>query len=232
MVIDIMHNPGGSPDYADAIYSHISPQPYQVLHVVWKPNLYILSDTYFQLAVAEANHADANTIAFYRAQYDQVNAAYLQGAALTPPFPQLGTTDLRDPAKDGMGHILAYSKPIMLLADDQSVSAADAFAAEFQDNQRGIVFGIRTDGGGGNVVRAPAGTYSQGQTGVEANLNVRNHIVNVPGYPPAPYFDNIGVQPDIVADLMTKANLLNGGATFSQAMVAAITRYLEQQPGK
>jgi len=232
LVVDVMHNPGGSPTYADTIYSYLSTQPYQQLQVVWRPNLYLLSDTYFQLAQAEASHADPAIIAFYQNMFQQVEAAYAQGKDLTVPFPQLGTTVVRDPARDDQGNIIAYTKPIMLLTDDQSVSAADAFTAIFQDNQRGIIFGIRTNGGGGNASKIPMGVYSRGMTGAEINLNVRNHIVNVPGYPPTQYFDNVGVQPDIVADLMTKENLLNNGASFSQAMVDAITTYLQQPKAK
>jgi C-terminal processing protease CtpA/Prc len=232
LVVDVMHNPGGSPTYADTIYSYLSPQPYQQLQVVWRPNLYLLSDTYFQLAQAEASHADPATVAFYQNMFQQVEAAYTQGADLTLPFPQLGTTVVRDPARDDQGNIIAYSKPIMLLTDDQSVSAADAFAVQFQDNQRGLIFGVRSNGGGGNASQIPVGAYSRGMTGAEINLNVRNHIVNVPGYPPTPYFDSVGVQPDIVADLMTKENLLNHGESFSKAMVNAITSYLQQTKGR
>ena len=52
------------------------------------------------------------------------------------------------------------------------------------------------------------------------------------GYPPTRYIDNVGVQPDIFADLMTKENLLNQGKSFSQSMVDAITAYVRQQGGK
>jgi hypothetical protein len=54
----------------------------------------------------------------------------------------------------------------------------------------------------------------------------------VPGYPPTRYIDNVGVQPDIFADLMTKDNLLNQGRPFSQALVDAITAHVRQQGGK
>jgi C-terminal processing protease CtpA/Prc len=226
LVVDVMHNPGGSPTYADTIYSYLSPQPYEQLQVVWRPNLYLLRDIYSQLVQAEASHADPATNAFYWNMFQQVGAAYAQSADLTPPYPQLGTTVVRDPARDDQGNIIAYTKPMMLLTDDQSVSAADAFAALFQDNQRGLVFGIRTNGGGGNVWQNLVGVYSRGIASAEINLVVRNHIVNVPGYPPTRYIENVGVQPDIVADLMTKENLLNNGASLSQTMVAAITNYL------
>ena len=232
LVVDIMHNGGGSSTYGDAIYSYLSPQPYQQLQAVWRPNLAYLSQVSAQLEQAKASHADPEIIAFYQIMLQQTQAAYTQGADFTPPYPLIGATALRDPAKDNQGNVLAYTKPIMLLTDDLTVSAADAFAALFQDNQRGIIFGIRTNGAGGNNFGLPAGAYSQGVAGAELNLNVRNHIVNAPGYPPTRYFDSVGVHPDVVADLMTKENLLNQGVTFSRTMVAAITNYIQQQNHK
>jgi hypothetical protein len=232
LVIDIMHNPGGSQTYVDELYSYISPQPFEQLHFVWRPTLYVLADLYVQMADAETNHADPATVAFYRNMYEQVEAANKQGADLSPPFPAIGITDLREPARNAQGSVAAYTKPIMLLTDDVSVSAADGFAATFQDNRRGINFGVRTNGGGGNAEQFPAGVYSGGFAGSEVNLAVRNHFLNVPGYPPTRYIDNVGVQPDIFADLMTKDNLLNQGRPFSQAVVDAITAYVRQQGGK
>jgi hypothetical protein len=232
LVIDIMHNPGGSPVYGDAIYSYLSPQPYQQLQAIWRPTLLFLYQTSMQLAQAVAMGADEGTIAFYRTMLQHARTAYMQGAEFTPPFPLIGATAMRDPAKDSQGRVIAYTKPIMLLTDDISVSAADAFAAQFQDNGRGIIFGIRTNGAGGIATGLPVGAYSQAQTSAEVSLIVRNHNVNAPGYPPSQYLDSIGVQPDIPADLLTKENLLNHGASFSRAMVAAVTNYVQQQNRK
>jgi C-terminal processing protease CtpA/Prc len=222
LVVDIMHNPGGSPPYGDKIYSYLSPQPYRQIQLAWRPTLLFLNQISSDLARAVAMGDDA-AIAFYRTKLEQSQAAYRQGAELTPPFPLDGATLMRDPANT------AYTKPIMLLTDDFSVSAADAFAAQFQDNQRGIIFGIRTNGAGGIGGPFPVGAYSQGTTSAELSLIVRNGAVNAPGYPPSPYVDSVGVQPDITADLLTKENLLNHGASFSQSMVAAITNYIQQQ---
>jgi hypothetical protein len=232
LVVDIMHNGGGSGSYVDAIYRHLSPQPYQQLQAAWRPTLSFLAQANAQLEQAVARNADEETIAFFRTMLQQAQAAYAQGADLTPPFPLIGATLMREPAKDNQGNIIAYTKPIMLLTDNMTISAADAFAALFQDNRRGIIFGVRTNGAGGNNGGFPAGAYSFGFSGVELNINVRNHEVNAPGYPPSRYFDNIGVHPDIPADLMTKENLLNQGASFSRAMVAAVTNYIQQQNRK
>jgi C-terminal processing protease CtpA/Prc len=228
LIVDVMHNPGGNAIFEDAVYSYLSPQPYQQLQAVWRPTIAFATQAAQQLYNAEASGADQGTVAFYRTMLQQVEAAYAQGADLTAPYPLIGTTVLRNPAVDNQGNSIAYSKPIMLLTDDLTVSAADAFAATFQDNKRGIIFGIRTNGAGGNLGQFRAGPYSEGGVTYESNLNIRNHTVSVPGYPPTQYFDNVGVQPDIVQDLMTKDNLIHQGAGFSQAMVAAITSFIQQ----
>ncbi|HEV2201391.1 MAG TPA: S41 family peptidase [Bryobacteraceae bacterium] len=228
LVVDIMHNPGGSPPYGNAIYSYLSPKPFYQELGAWRPTLGLLGQFTFTLQLAQASSADPGTIAFYQSMLQQMQTAYAEGAALTPAFPATGTSAYVDPAKDSQGNILAYTKPIMLLTDDFSVSAADDFAAIFQDNQRGIIFGIRTNGGGGAASVANVGLYSSGQIGAEINVAIRNHVVSEPGYPATTYFDSVGVWPDIIQDPMTRDNLLNQGATFSQAMVAAITKYAAQ----
>jgi hypothetical protein len=142
-----MHNPGGSQSYVDALYSYISPQPFEQplsggrLLTFWPISM-------FKWFTAEANHADAATLAFYRNMYEQVEAANKQGTDLSPPFPAIGITDLRQPARNAQGSVIAYTKPMMLLTDDVSISGADAFAAMFQDNRRGINFGVRTNAAG------------------------------------------------------------------------------------
>jgi hypothetical protein len=226
-----MHNPGGLAEYADSIYSYLSPVPYQQLQAVWRPTLSLLANFLSQLQQAEARNATPDVIAFYRSRLEQARTAYAQGADLTPPFPMLGTSVLRQPAKNAQEEVIAYTKPIMLLTNEFSVSAADSFAAVFQDNQRGPLFGTRTNGGGGNSGGGNVGSYSEGRASMEVNLAVRNQVVNVPGYPSTRYFDSVGVHPDIVADLMTRENLLNQGSSFSQAMVTAITNHaLQAQP--
>jgi hypothetical protein len=228
MVIDIMHNGGGSPPYADQLFSYLSSTTYQVHGMVWRPTLAAISLFAAMREQLPAN-ADPKLFAFYDSVLEQFRLAYERGAALTDPIPITGTTFTGQPAKDAQGNVLAYTKPIMLLTNEWSVSAADGFAAQFQDNERGIIFGTRTNGAGGLVNSGRfLGSYSQGTAGAEVNLLVRNQVINVPGYPPTRYLDNVGVHPNLVEDFATRENLMNGGATFSARMVAAIAQYARQ----
>jgi hypothetical protein len=83
-----------------------------------------------------------------------------------------------------------------------------------QDNNRGVIVGMRTSGGGGSISGWPAGFYSEALATNTNSLVVRNHLIATPEYPAAPLVENIGVRPDITLDYMTRDNLLNHGATF------------------
>jgi hypothetical protein len=57
------------------------------------------------------------------------------------------------------------------------------------------------------------------------SLANRGRVITTPDYVPAPYIENIGVRPDITADIMTRTNLMTGGVPFTQAFVNAIVQY-------
>jgi C-terminal processing protease CtpA/Prc len=120
--------------------------------------------------------------------------------------------------------VIAYSKPILVLTDDFTLSAAETLGAILQDNQRATFFGTRTDGGGGNVVSYNVGAYSEGQARVTLGLETRKAPVTTPGFPATNFIENVGVYPDIIQDYMTLDNLLNGGATFLNNAVGALNK--------
>jgi hypothetical protein len=97
-----------------------------------------------------------------------------------------------------------------------------------QDDKRATVYGVRTSGGGGDVVEFDnnTGPYAEGSARVTLSLEIRNRIVATPGLPAAPLIENIGVYPDVPADYQTKDNLLNGGQTFINGFSAAIHKLI------
>lgn len=141
---------------------------------------------------------------------------------MTGPLPLCSFTLTTPPATDTNGNNLAYTKPILVLTNNFSASAAEMFGATLQDAQRVTVFGTRTSGGGGNVVSFDTAPYAEGATRATESIAIRNHDVATPGLPAAPYIENIGVYPDILADYQTKANLLTGGTPFVAGFSAAI----------
>src|SRR5258707_497943 len=133
-----------------------------------------------------------------------------------------------DAFTDPVGNPIAYTKPLMVLVDEFSASGGDAFPATIQDNQRGLLFGMRTMGAGGNVVSTTIGTYSEGITSLTESLMNRKNPIVTAEYPTAPYVENIGVRPAIVNDYMTKDNLLTGGRPFVDAFTAAMVDWIKK----
>jgi len=124
----------------------------------------------------------------------------------------------------------AYTKPMLVLTDEFSASAADMLPAILQGNGRGPIFGWRTMGAGGSVVSFSGPAFTESIFRITVSLMNRGEVITTPDFPPAPYIENIGVRPDIQVDYMTRANLVNGGAPFVQAFVQAVESLVHPAP--
>jgi C-terminal processing protease CtpA/Prc len=122
----------------------------------------------------------------------------------------------------------AYNKPVILLTDDLSASAADMFAAVFQDSWRGPIFGWRTMGLGGSVGSfSDATTYSEGTIGITWTQLSRPNRVSHLGYPSTNYIENVGIHPDIRYDSQTRENLMNGYMPYVEAFTNAMLDHIQ-----
>ena len=132
-----------------------------------------------------------------------------------------------EPARDRQGRSMAYNKPIVLLTDDLSASAADLFATVFQDSWRGPVFGWRTMGLGGSVgTFYDATVYSEGAAGITWTQLTRPNRVAPAGYLSTNYIENVGVHPDIQYDSQTRENLMSGYRQYVDAFTNAIVNHI------
>jgi len=227
LVVDIMRNPGGDGCFAEDLLSRIMPNQFQTLGFEIRATRGWVAA--FQQALQDAKDfgAPAPVVRQYENLLQQVTAAFLMPSGRTAPLPLCGTSLQVVSAMDSSGQVIAYNKPVLLLADEMSASAADFFAAVFQDNQRGPIFGMRTMGAGGNVQQFPVTTYSEGQATLTESLMHRKNPIATPEYPTAPYVENIGVRPEITQDYMTVDNLLNHGSTFVQAFTDAMVKLIQ-----
>ena len=144
----------------------------------------------------------------------------------TGPLPLDDVTMDREPLRDSKGNLLSYTKPLMVLVDEFSASAGEMFAATIQTNRRGPLFGMHTMGAGGVESLWMAGIHSEGTASITVALMNRGETISVPGYPATQYIENVGVQPDIEADYMTRANLMNGGRPYVDAFVNAMVEHI------
>jgi hypothetical protein len=227
LIVDIMRNPGGDGCFAEDLVSRIMPNQFQTLGFEIRATRAWVAA--FQQALQDAKDfgAPATIVRQYENLLQQVTAAFLVPSGRTPPLPLCGTSLNVLSALDNNGQVIAYSKPVMLLADEMSASAADFFAAVFQDNQRGPIFGMRTMGAGGNVDQFSVSTYSEGQATITESLMHRKNPIATAEYPTAPYVENIGVRPEITQNYMTIDNLLNHGSTFVQAFTDAVVKLIK-----
>ena len=221
LVIDDMRNPGGSGSYVNQILSMVIPYPWRAIGFEVRATSEWVVEISTAVEQAKAGGAPPLIIALL----EQIKTAIVganSNSGRTAPIPLDDVTLDRSPAMDSKGNVIAYTKPLIVLVDELSASAAEIFAAGIQDNARGPLVGFRTMGAGGNVEAWEAGSYSLGVTRVTESLMNRGHDVITSEYPAAPYVENIGVRPDIQSDYMTYDNLARSGQGFVDVFVPAI----------
>ena len=228
LVIDDMRNPGGSVSYLNAILSYVMPSKWRSIPFQLRATSEWVISISSSVVGATAAGAPQSIIDLLNAIKNEIVTANGQLRGHTNPIPLDDVVVDRDPAMDSKGNIIAYTKPILVLVDEMSASAGDAFAATIQDNGRAPLLGWRTMGAGGNVEGWEAGTYSLGSTTVTEGLMIRKDNVVTGEYPAAPYVENIGVRPDIVVDYMTADNLIQKGKPFVDSFVAAILAQIQK----
>jgi Periplasmic protease len=223
LVIDLMSNGGGNICYANTLVRYLDPQPFESLTVQLRATELWLLRLESLLNVVQSSGRPQSDIDLVNEMIAEVQRALAENRGITQPTPvyspvgcNSGSGLLYQPARDNLGKNIAFAKPILLLTDNFTISSAEIFAATLQDQNRVSVYGVRTDGGGGNVVEYDftLGPYSEGSARITQSIMVRNHNISTPGLPSAPYVENIGIQPDFQAEFNTRNNLLTGGQPF------------------
>jgi hypothetical protein len=237
LVIDDMRNPGGTLSYVDQLLSLVIPVPWRAMGFEVRATSEWVMDISVALEQAKAAGAPQNIIdllAMIKGAIVNANASF---RGRTEPIPLDDVPLDRSPLTDSQGHLLAYTKPLIVLIDEMTASGAEVFAAGIQDNARGRLVGRRTMGAGGSAETWEAGSYSLGSTSVTESLMNRGHNVITRGhrktsYPVAPYVENIGVHPDLRIDYMTTDNLYQSGKPFVDAFVTAIVNQILNTPSE
>jgi len=234
LVVDIMSNGGGDGCYVNLLAQYLIPTTFQPIRLVVRATENWVEDYEISLFEAEEIGASEDTINTLANALSDTLQALGQERGLSVPEDGLSPAACfltggaqYPPATDASGNNLAYTKPIVILTNNFTLSAAEFFGATMQDAKRVTVYGEETDGGGGNVVEFNATPYSEGSSRVTLSLGIRNHDISSPNFPTAPLIENIGVVPDVQANFQTRANLLTGGqpfvAGFSKLVVKLIT---------
>ncbi len=216
LVVDVMRNPGGGCSLATIAQRLMSAPTFTHFSETIRPTFDQVAAYDEIISLLEVLGAPTYLLELYRFERKQLLDALQDGRGLTGAVPAC-FFDLTVNSSPN-----SYKKPLILLVDDFSTSAADIFAGIIQDNNRGKLVGTRTSGAGGRVELVSAGPYSEALTTNTASLVIRAKDYQYPGFPSSPYIENVGVRPDIELDYMTAANLAGRGAPF----VAAFTRII------
>jgi hypothetical protein len=222
LVVDVMRNPGGFGCYAAELMGYLTTKPYFTFGNELRPTLEWVQSFYDTAQLTEDDGLEPWEVTMLQGAYRDVLSAFTENRGRTGPLPFCAASLEVTPARDRFFEPLGYDKPILLLVDEFSTSAGDIFAAMAQDNNIAKLYGYRTAGAGGTVTESLAGFYAEGSARTTVSLLTRARPYASPGYPTSSYLENVGVQPDIPADYMTRANLLNRGADFVAGFTQAI----------
>jgi hypothetical protein len=232
LVIDIMRNPGGSGCVVERVMSYLNPGGYNSVGNKIRSTWDLVMGLAQDLDDAQYYGATDDEIAAIQQFLDQAKQAFAQNRGFTAPQPLCGTSMAINSAKDKAGNEIVYAKPIVVLTDELSASAAEIFAAVMQDEGRATLYGFRTDGAGGSVNEVPVGVYMEAFLSYAQSILTRKHPIDSGGeFPTAPYIENIGVRPDKVDDYMTLDNLLNQGKTFVDGFTRTLLDAIAKKSG-
>jgi Periplasmic protease len=226
LIVDEMRNTGGLLCFGEEIASRLIPYQFQAtgfqLRAFWNRVL-----GFYNLMInAKTQGAPFDVIARYETIYQALADANAQNRGLTEPVPLCTSSLTRDPATDSAGNVIAYQNPLMLLIDEFTLSTADSVASMIQDAGRGVLYGMRTNGAGGNNTSYDAGPFSEGLTGMTIGIQTRKGPVSTPDYPATRYIENVGVRPEVVRDYMTRGNLVGNGAPFVHDFLEGMAAYV------
>ena len=216
LVVDVMRNPGGRACSAVNAAAMLIPGTFNQIGFSIRPSLAWI--TLYDEAVIESEFFEdpqyvIDTLTFQR---QLLLDAFNNGRGMTGSIPFCGLDfNLRSQS-------FAYQKPMITLIDDFSTSGADHFPAMLQDNKRGKLVGMRSNGAGGSVITTTAGGWSEVSTGLTESVMVRLEERSYPGFPKSTFIENVGVRPEIELDYMTVANLRNAGQPFVEAFTKII----------
>ena len=223
LIVDEMRNTGGSLCFGQEVVRRLVPYQFQATGFALRPYWTRILGFYNSMISAKTFGASPDIIQQYEQDFNEMLAANREGRLVTKPLPLCSASLTRDPAA------IVYQKPIVMVIDEFSASTADSVPSMFQDAQRGLVYGMRSNGAGGNNTTFDAGPYTEGLTGMTLALQVRSNFIATTDYPTSNIIENIGVRPDFEANYMTKENLLQSGFPFVRALLYA-TAYEIRNP--
>jgi hypothetical protein len=218
LIVDVSRNNGGFVIYVNELIRRLTREPFESVGFEMRASASRLAAISAEFDNARVQGAPAWVLASYEALIRGMQQAFLENRGRTGPIPLNAPTLTVQPATDN-GVPYGYSKPLIVVTDEFSVSGGDMFAATIQDMGRGKLVGFRTGGLGAVVNPGGGGGWSETSLNLSTGLMVRSRTVSIEGYPSTNYIENVGVHPDIELDYMTRSNLLSGGRLWLDRLI-------------
>lgn len=221
LVIDETDNPGGISIMPEIFSSFLVSKPIPAVLFEIRANRHFLQnyeDTLKQCSSEEECELISRIV-------EEMRRSIANGDLLTPPLP-LGSLDgLIHPHKTSDGTKIIYTKPVLMLVNERSVSAADIAPAILQDAGRAVIFGSRTCGAGGSVKTTDRIGYSDFRISQTESLAWRPKPVMSPNGIMTQYIENVGVIPDVEYDV-TIEDFIGGYEGYKTAINATLKEML------
>lgn len=214
LIVDVTRNPGGSVSYLNEVCRRLIPYNFRSLGFEVRATAQFLASFNQTLSLVKLLGFPPEEIEAYQENYDEALRAYRENRGMTKPLPLTSARLELEPVRGLDGTVLAYQKPLIVLVDEFSASGGDAFPATMQDNERGLIVGMRTMGLGGTVSNYPSPSFTEGIARSTTSLMNRKNPIKTDEFPEAPYVENIGVRPDVELDYMIIENLRENGRPF------------------
>lgn len=226
LIVDERYNPGGMICYQENFISFFLNQPAT-------PTLFRLKANRTWLIEYEKIAIDPSTsegdMAILEVIITEIRAALARGDSLTTPMPICSFDSLVHPHQTADGALVAYTKPVIVLVNEFSASASDAFAATMQDLGRAKIFGTGTMGAGGSVIEIGPIGFSDFTISLTESLMYRSSRVMTPKGMTTNYIENVGVNPDFFYDV-TIEDYLGNFEGYRTAIENALDTMLTARP--
>jgi len=231
LIIDQVNNPGGKYFYLCALASMLTEKPLYspkdrititqkdvALAVKYIPILSeVSSDAEAQIVLGDSwsGYPVTHQMAQFFLEYFRfVVDSWNDGKKLTAAAHLYGV-DKINPSTEA-----CYTKPILILVNELSISCGDFFPAIMQDNKRATIMGSQTAGAGG-FVTAMAFPNQLGLVGFRYTGSIAERLHKNP-------IENLGVNPDIVYQI-TEADLKNNFRGYLKAINKVVNEVLLKQ---
>jgi hypothetical protein len=207
LILDLNDNPGGNVYYSFELAAMLSDKVLALPKKAERANLTNLA-SYRRMLSYTKDPAQRAMLEFHEKEIEKALAA---GQDMTAPNYLLGAPSQAPDPK------LTYTKPILLLINDQCYSCGDLFPAVLKDNQRVTLFGTNTAGAGGSIGMMGPLSYCGSQISCTINLTQRSN---------GSYIENVGIAPDVVC-AWTPEDVVSGFKAYRKAYTAALAALIK-----